>query len=62
MNVLQKRIRVNPREREKQAAVKSGGIPEERVGKKRAPANGRGEGTSANAAREAGGEARAIEE
>lgn len=49
------------REREKQAAVKTGGIPEERVGKKRAPASGRGEGTSANATREAGGKTRVIE-
>lgn len=40
-------------------AVKCGRIPEERVGKKRAPGTGRGEGTSANAAREVRGERRA---
>lgn len=49
MNVSQERIRVHPRAGEAETAVKSGGIPEERVGKKRAPASGRGEGTSADA-------------
>jgi len=48
-NVSQERIRVHPRAGEAEAAVKSGGIPEERVGKKHAPASGRGEGTSADA-------------
>lgn len=49
MNVSQERIRVHPRAGEAETAVKSGGIPEERVGKKHAPASGRGEGTSADA-------------
>jgi hypothetical protein len=39
------------RGRERQAAVNNGGIPEERVGKKRAPASRQGEGTSADECR-----------